>query len=92
MYVTKGSVDMVKPFEKAQEGLKIIQDAICDLLTDNPVGLRNFEVTKSLGLHSDQNGRNKDYLAWSILGTLMKEGKVTKRDSRYLVSQTPEWP
>ena len=74
---------MTKSFKQAQDGLSLIQDAILDILADAPSGLKNSEITKALGLHSDQEGRNKDYLAWSILGIMMKSGKIQKIDGRY---------
>lgn len=66
--------------EKAQLGLAFLKDAVLELAKVNPKGVRNSDVSKALGLQSDYAGGSKDYLAWSILGLLMREGKM-RRDN-----------
>jgi hypothetical protein len=44
----------------------------------NDGGITNAEVCHSLGLHSNYAGGSKDYLSWSILGLLMKEGRLKR--------------
>jgi hypothetical protein len=61
---------------RAQEGLRRIEDAIAELLRSNSDGLTNTQITELMGLHSDQGGKQKNYLAWSILGRMMKDGRV----------------
>ena len=58
----------------AQEGLRQIETAILRLLEASPQGLRNSEIAESLGLRSDFQGRQKDYLTYSILGGLLARG------------------
>lgn len=65
--------------EKAQLGLKLLKDAVLELAKANPKGIRNSDASKALGLQSDYSGGSKDYLAWSLLGLLMRDGKM-KRD------------
>ena len=38
--------------------------------------MTNAEITHTLGLESDSEGKMRNYLAWSILGILMNEGKI----------------
>ena len=67
---------MGDPRRLALEGVALIEQAVVKLLDGAPDGLSNAEITRSLGLESDQNGKHKNYLAWSILGRMMKEGIV----------------
>ncbi|WP_375451052.1 hypothetical protein [uncultured Devosia sp.] len=65
------------PYEKAQTGLKLIEEAILEILAQSEE-MTNSEVTRLLGLESDQDGKQKDYLAYSVLGRLVKAKLVTK--------------
>ena len=67
--------------ERAQIGLELIKSAMVELITVNPDGITNAETASVLGLRSDYNGRQKDYLSYSILGLLLRENKV-RRDNR----------
>lgn len=62
--------------EKAQLGLEFLKDAILELAAANPTGITNAQVVNHLGLHSDYNGEQKNYLSWSVLGILMREGRI----------------
>jgi hypothetical protein len=70
-------------FEKAQLGLRMLKEAVVELGTANPNGVTNADVAHTLGLHSDNNGKQKDYLSYSILGLLMRDGKLEKVGRRY---------
>jgi hypothetical protein len=61
---------------QAQAGLKQIQEAVVALLRRKPDGLRNAEIADALNLRSDFCGRQKDYLTYSILGGLVRQGRV----------------
>jgi len=76
----------MKPHEKAQQGLGLLKEAILDLLDQKSGGLRNAEIADILEIHSDYLGRQKDYFSWSIIGLLLNEGKVTKKDNRYFIA------
>ena len=76
--------------EQAQQGVSLIKSAILNLLYRTSGGLTNAEISHALGLRSDQNGNHKNMLAWSILGVLMKEGKVRKNGSYYLHAKDPK--
>lgn len=67
--------------EKAQIGLALLKDAILELAKANQSGVSNSDASKALGLQSDYGGGSKDYLTWSVLGLLMREGKLKRDDS-----------
>ena len=62
--------------EKAQLGLKLLKDSICLLAEENPDGVTNSDCAHYLGLQSDNGGNQQDYLTYSILGLLLKEGAI----------------
>jgi uncharacterized protein len=64
--------------EKAQLGLRLLKDAVLELAQGNSEGVSNSDVAKALGLQSDYLGGSKDYLSWSLLGLLMREGKMKR--------------
>jgi hypothetical protein len=68
--------------EKAQVGLDLLKSAVLEMAQANSEGITNSDVSKGLGLQSDYNGGSKDYLAWSILGLLMREGSIIRGDQR----------
>jgi len=68
--------------EKAQMSLQLLKDSVLELAKANPEGVTNSEVVRSLGLQSDYKGGSKDYLSWSLLGILMREGKVVRVDKK----------
>ena len=70
--VPQGSV------ERAQLGLSLLKDAVYELVKANEKGVSNADVASILGLRSDYNGKQKDYLSYSILGLLMREGRVKR--------------
>ena len=65
--------------EKAANGLSSIEEAIVGLLAEHQEGLINNEIARELKLESDFDGRQKNYLTYSVLGGLMKKG-VVKRE------------
>ena len=75
---------------RAQEGIVLLETAIIELLRQHPAGLRNSEITRILSLQSDQNGQNRDYLSWSLLGLLIKKRLVDKKGSKYVLSDATE--
>jgi len=74
----KGVVVPQGAVERAQLGLELLKTAILDLAKANPVGITNSDVASLLGLRSDYRGRQKDYLSYSILGLLLREGKIRR--------------
>ena len=76
----------MEPHEQAEKGLSLLKEAILGILARKPEGLRNAEIAEILGIHSDYQGEQKDYLSWSVLGLLLNEGKVVKKDNKYFVA------
>jgi len=80
---TKKRKNIVVPsgaVERAQQGLMMLKKAILDLARANRQGITNSDAANLLGLKSDYRGRQKDYLSYSILGLLLREGKVERVD------------
>ena len=67
--------------EKAQIALQLLKGAVLELAKANPEGISNSDTASVLGLRSDYGGGSKDYLSYSILGLLMREGKMKRLDS-----------
>ena len=68
----------IELYQNCQDALKVLYEAIVELLKKFPGGLSNTEITNELGLQSSQDGAQKDYLAYSLLGNLMKDNIVKK--------------
>ena len=64
--------------EKAQLGLTLLKEAVLELAKANPKGVSNSDTASLLGLRSDYGGGSKDYLSYSLLGILMREGKLER--------------
>jgi hypothetical protein len=82
---SKTPKNMVVPLgtkEKAQLGLQMLEEAVLELAQANADGVTNSEVVKSLGLQSDYAGGSKDYLSWSLLGLLMRQGRMARVDKK----------
>jgi hypothetical protein len=69
-------------YEKAQMALDLLKSAVMELAKANPSGISNSDAAKYLGLQSDYGGGSKDYLSYSIIGLLMKEGRLARDHSR----------
>jgi hypothetical protein len=78
----KGVVVPSGTVEKAQIGLELLKSSILELARANPEGILNSDAAKLLGLQSDYLGGSKDYLSWSLLGLLMREGKMVRVEPR----------
>lgn len=78
----------MSPQSDAQEGLRLLKQAIVELLAAYPDGLTNSQVADHLAIRSDYLGGNKDYLSWSVLGLLLNEGKIERLGRRYKTVRT----
>ena len=58
--------------------LKILYETIEELLKMYPDGLTNSEIAHNLELGSSHENAQHDYLTYSLLGNMMKVGKVKK--------------
>jgi hypothetical protein len=68
--------------EKAQIALEHMKSAVFETTRANKGGVTNYEVAKCLGLQSDYGGGSKNYLSYSVLGILMREGKVQRLQNK----------
>ena len=75
-------------YEKAQMGLELIKAAVMELAKANPEGIKNSDAAKYLGLQSDYGGGSKDYLSYSVLGVLMKEGRMVRNEKKKHVAKS----
>jgi hypothetical protein len=55
---------------------------VLELAQANSTGITNSDATMSLGLQSDYRGGSKNYLAYSLLGLLMREGKIVRGEQK----------
>jgi hypothetical protein len=69
-------------YEKAQMALDLVKAAVMELAKANPTGIKNSDAAKYLGLQSDYGGGSKDYLSYSIIGLLLKEGRLARNQNR----------
>jgi hypothetical protein len=65
--------------ERAQLGLQLLKAAIHELSKANLNGITNSDAASLLGLRSDYRGKQKDYLSYSVLGLLLREGKIARQ-------------
>ena len=63
--------------ERSRAARSDLEVCILELLGKYPQGLRNSQIAVDLDLRSDFNGKQKDYLSYSLLGGLIKLGKVS---------------
>ncbi len=78
----KSRVGVVVPqgaIERAQLGLQLLKSAVLELIQANPQGVTNSDAASLLGLRSDYLGRQKDYLSYSLLGLLLRDGRIDRR-------------
>ena len=68
--------------EDAKKGLDLIRGSILTELRTADEGMGNSELAIRLGLRSDVGGKQKDYLTYSVLGLLLRDGKVEQRNDR----------
>ena len=83
--VLRRNRDVVVPsgaVQKAQIALQHLKSAVFETTKANKNGVTNYEIAKCLGLQSDYGGGSKNYLSYSILGILMREGKVKRLQNK----------
>jgi hypothetical protein len=75
--------------ERAQLGVELLKAAVLEFARANNRGISNSDVASVLGLRSDYGGGSKDYLSYSILGLLMRDGLIARnRKSHQHVATT----
>lgn len=64
---------------RAQLGPDLLKTAVPELAKANPNGITNSDAASVPGLRSDYNGKQKDHLSYSVLGLLLRDGKVERK-------------
>jgi hypothetical protein len=64
--------------KQAQSGLRQLEGAILELLSQHPVGLTNAEIARTLGIETGEPGEHRNMLSWSIIGRLIRSGQVDR--------------
>jgi uncharacterized protein len=64
--------------EKSQIGLALLKEAVLELAKANRDGITNADAANALGLKSDYGGGSKDYLSFSLIGMLLREGRLRR--------------
>jgi hypothetical protein len=76
---SRGVIVPAGAVEKAQIALDHLKSAVFETTQANKDGVTNYDIAKCLGLQSDYGGGSKNYLSYSLLGILMREGKVQSK-------------
>jgi hypothetical protein len=76
--------------ERAQLGLRYIEDAVVALLTLHPDGLPSAAVADALGLKTDLDPGHRDMLADGILALLTRSGRILWDDRRAVYVDNPD--
>jgi len=66
----------LQPVQRAEVGLWLIQEAILELLDQNPNGLNPSELSRQLGLKSPEDP--KLGVAYAVLQLMVASGKAEK--------------
>lgn len=78
--------------DKAQEALAAMKTAIENYVSIHANGVTATEIARDLGLESDFEGSQKNYLSWSVVGLLVNEGRLRYekegRGKRYFVARS----
>jgi hypothetical protein len=64
------------PQQRAAAGVAHIKDPILDYLAQHPDGVRHSQIVTDLGLESSYEGKQKNFLSWSVVGLLLAERRV----------------
>jgi hypothetical protein len=88
--VPSGVVRRVQPdinvptgvLDKAQIGLKLLKDSVEEFAEANPQGITNSDCAHYLGLQSDNEGKQQDYLTYSLIGLLLRENRLRSEKGR----------
>ena len=80
--------------ERSRAAKLELEECILELLGNCPSGLGNAQIADALDLRSDFGGRQKDFLSYSLLGGLLKAGKIDRdqHSKLYTVSDKAKPP
>lgn len=70
--------------EKSKKAVALLKEAILEIIESANDGIGNSDIARVLELESDFEGKQKNYLSWSVFGLLVNEGKIRyeKRGAR----------
>jgi hypothetical protein len=74
----KSGEQMLTPRDKAEQGLRMIEDAIVEFLTQRGDWVWHSVIQDELNLRSDFNGRFAGYLSGTILQRLIEQKRIVK--------------
>ena len=69
-------------YEKAQMALELLKASVMELASANQNGISNSDAAKYLGLQSNYGGGSRDYLSYSVIGLLMEEGRLARKQNK----------
>jgi len=64
--------------KKAADGLALLKESIIEKVASLPDGVGNSEIARLLQLESDFQGKQRNYLTWSVIGLLVNEGRLVQ--------------
>ena len=64
--------------EQAEAGLRQIEQAILGLLQQQPEGMTNAQIAKELGIETGAPGEHRNMLSWSVIGRLIRTGRIER--------------
>jgi hypothetical protein len=69
---------MLTPRDKVEQGLRLIEDAIVEFLTQRGDWVLHSVIQDELNLRSDFNGKFAGYLSGTILQRLIEQKRIIK--------------
>jgi hypothetical protein len=69
---------MLTPRDKAEQGLRLIEDAIVEFLAQRGDWVWHSVIQDELNLRSDFNGKFAGYLSGTILQRLIEQKRIVK--------------
>jgi hypothetical protein len=80
----------IESAEQAQLGLKYIEDAVVNLLTNHLDGLTAGQVADALGLRPDLDPAHRDLIAAGVLELLQRTGRIIWNDAKKRYVDNPD--
>ena len=76
--------------EQAQLGLQYIEDAVVNLLTRHPDGLKQRQIAEVLGLSEDLPVAHREMIAGGVLELLVGSGRILWDGARGAYVDNPD--
>jgi hypothetical protein len=78
MMLARKENEMLTPRDKVEQGLRLIEDAIVEFLTQRGDWVWHSVIQDELNLRSDFNGKFAGYLSGTILQRLIEQKRIVK--------------